>query len=431
MKHKILVVLSGILLVPALALQCRKHNNRYENNTTFQVEQDARDINSEHTDVTPACTPIQLPTLSPRSPEEMHGPLAGACSDLITYYSYFIQHFMADSHQQQNRATLTLCCNTLNLMAHLADKKVCEVRLESYASDINSIISAVRETLSHDDIMQKSMRKAHPFIRSLVVLPTHMTEAEHNDFQVELGLQVYNLLRAQESAQILLIELFDVLKTYTEYKTEVILDLFQKDTTRLLDLNLQHREQTKPKNNQKSTKYAYDEESRLMRQNALLCQAAANTCEDIAQAMPQASSLKKVELLLRSLFTAMAVTYKHLSTPQQTIHRAERNTIASELAHMIVLLPRARKEPAPNKHLTTTYIDTCMQLSTQKAQERYIQDVFESPLDRNALLQEFFPLFEVEIKKNIELFSELVLDHTLQTLAERYWLEPVMQTFDE
>lgn len=347
-----------------------------------------------------------------------HGPLGAICSDLAHYCSYFARNMMSDAQQKRDRNSLLLFCNVMELMADLADYEVAPIRAEHYACDIIRVCSSLRTAFESDaDLVTK--REKFPLLQKLMYMKQR--SGDDQDLNIELDIYFHNMLRSKESAQPLVDALFTELNTYTQEKAHALLNVFHHDSLQLIDLSQRHTERSP-----RRSAGPAPEERRHLRQMSWLCHHASDACMDLAGALGGSSLMVQAAPLikqLQSMLSAMSLTYDQLGGDPATVRSHSKSELAEHFANMIHLMPQTAPKRSTPGSPGTAYIDRCSQLSTAQDKKYFVEEAFSSELDRQALLAEFFPLFEQAIDCNLDTFTSSLAEFTHATLNNCYWPE--------
>lgn len=350
---------------------------------------------------------------------ESHGPLGAICAELAQYCSYFANNMMVTEEQRAQQSSLLVFCNVMELMADLADSEVSSIRAETYAADLIKIILSLRDAFTQDSAFTDNAAR-FPLLAKIVNLGEDSVNTP-DGYTTELGIYIHNTLRSPDTAPTLVNELFEELNQYAQVKSHILFDMFHADSRHLLILSNQPLRLP----NHKQAQYQ-NAEGRHMRQMSWICHHAANACTDLAATLQTTENLTYAAPLMRqlnSLLSAMSMTYSHLSAPAGTVRRQDSHVMAQHFASMIELLPRVSPKRAPHSSLEYTYLDRCTRLSTHEEKQHFVEEAFARDMDRDALLEEFFPAFEKAVDHNLNGFSSSLASFTTSTLAQRFWPE--------
>lgn len=348
---------------------------------------------------------------------ESHGPLGAICSELAQYCSYFANNMMVTQEQRAQQSSLLVFCNVMELMADLADSEVSNIRAETYAADLIKIVTSLRDAFSKDTAFTSNIER-FPLLAKIMNLNERSVSSPEG-YTTELGIYLHSTLRSPDTAPALVNQLFEELNQYAQIKSHILFGMFHTDSRRLLILSNQPLRSP----DHEPTPYP-TAEGRHMRQMSWMCHHAANACTDLAATLQTTENLNYAAPLMRqlnSLLSAMSMTYSHLSAPTGTVRRQDSHVMAQHFASMIELLPEVSPKRAPHSGLEYTYLDRCSRLSTHEEKQHFVEEAFTRELDRDALLEEFFPAFEKAVDYNLNGFSNSLASFTTDTLAQRFW----------
>lgn len=346
---------------------------------------------------------------------ENHGPLGTICSDLAHYCSYFARHMIQDEQRAQDRASLLLFCNVMELMADLADADVTPIRAETYACDIIRVFGALREAFCSDPSLQAKADQ-FPFMQKLFLM--HKKSEDDSDLAIEFEIYIHNMLRSKQSAQPLVRQLFHELNAYTQEKAHELLTIFHHDSLELINISM-----APPRRTPHHLEEEGLPESRRthLRHMSWLCRHASGACQDLSQVLQMSPMLLQARPLMKqmqSMLSAMSLTYEHLGTKGTPVRGHTTSELAEHFATMIHLMPDVT---TTKRSAHTAYLDRCAQLATPQDKKRFVEEAFTAHTTRQALLAEFFPVFEQAVDSNLNLFSDSLSHFTYKTLQERYW----------
>ena len=445
MKNTTLLLLLIVLSLP-LTSSPRSHGGRFDEPSESSAHKspraqsdDSHDVTSEddislsatddgdeyEADVTASheddeYIDVAIPYTTSSSP---HSPIGSVCSNLARRYSFVANRLMTNGKHQTNRQMLRLFCSVLSLMADLADgnsdgDESNVVRADNYASDVVQVVATIKETIALDPTLTE-LSFHYPLLGSLTGNTVRSIRADADDNRSELGMAVYHMLRTPRSGRALVQELFAELSDIAQNKADHLMSLFRTDMQQLLDLTSRPIEDMVLRSPSRES-----DERKEMRQAAMLCRAAASACHSVALVAPQNDYLKHSTPLmaqLNSLLSAMAVTYDRLGAPHRLVARTDRNILAHHLAEMIHLLPTTRAQRSSRQKMSTVHLDKCTSLGSLEEQELFVQNQFERPSERDALLGEFFTVFQDTVDTNITRFLGALSHYTALTFTRRYW----------
>ncbi len=332
-----------------------------------------------------------------------HTPLGTICLEIEEYCSYFIQHCMSDQTLLQQRQSLTLFCNLLQLLANLADSDCGIIRLHQYLLNISMLSHTLYVTSASDnDIINH--QTDYPFVHQLQQAITS---------ENEITFFIHHTLRSPNAGTNIVTALFTELKTYAHYKLHAVLETFQQDTHTLIR-RTQHPELEQT---QETSSSEFDRSQ--IHWLGWLCKHAATTCLDLVQTVPSSPLLAHTSSLMNQIqlmLSTMALTYTHLGT--NTVRSQDRTTLASQYAQLITYM-----EPAPTRRGALSYLHSTQALETIEEKQDYLETIFASEQASSQLLKEFFPAFNDMLDHNLSQFCALLTEQVLHILNTRYWMQ--------
>jgi hypothetical protein len=332
-----------------------------------------------------------------------HTPLGAICLEIEEYCSYFIQNCMNDDSFKQQRQSLTLFCNVLELLANLADGDCGIIRLHHYLLNL-SMLSKTLYTSSSSDSDIINHQTDYPFI-------LQMQKMVHSEEEITFFMN-YTLRSPAAGAQTIT-ALFNELKTYAHYKLHAVLETFQQDTHALL-----RRTQHPELENREEFSSAGFQRTHI-HWLGWLCKHAATTCLDLVQTLPSSPLLAHTSSLMNQIqlmLSTMALTYTNLGA--NTVRSQDRTTLATHYAHLI-----SHMDASTPRRGALSYLSTTQALPTFEEKQDYLENIFASEYSSTQLLKEFFPAFNDMLDHNLTQFCKLLTQQVLNILETRYWMQ--------
>lgn len=342
--------------------------------------------------------------------------LSQSCSDFAVF---------AEKRDQQS---LLVFCNVMELMSDLADQEWGGVHGSKYMDGIVEVVTSLRNAFNDDMRHNPALASKYPLLQTLVTAQEY-SNLETDQFDLDAGMYLRNVLSVPQTSQALIKELFNELHEYTAQKIHAVLAIFQGDTRQLLDLTMHAPDQTRSGQHN----YRTDETGRAMRQRTWLCDHAASACLDLADTIPTSTSLAQAGPLMQQIqavLKTMSLTYDSLSAEPSSIRKGSQHELASQFASMIDLLP-ATSPKRTSDDSPSAFLDKCTTLKTPQAKQMFVEQAFASTTERDALLSEFFPALERSLEFNLGMFSNTLTNYTAETLAKHFWSTPSMKDLNE
>lgn len=332
-----------------------------------------------------------------------HTPLGAICIDIQGYCSYYAHNCLIDVEQTQQKQSLELFCNLLELLANLADGECGIIRINNYLSNIVSLTQKLTQLSISDSAMLEHPAE-YPFTTELV---------QSLGASEDIPCFMQHALRAPESAKKIIHTVFNELRLYAHYKLHAILETFERDTKMLLE-RAQSPELFTEEN---ETLVAPQRQS--MSALGWLCRHAASTCTDLAQTIPSSPLLARTSSLMNQvqlMLSTMALTYAHLGA--NTVRSQDRFILAKKYAHLI-----DQMGSMPSRRGSLSPLQYAQALTTVEEKQTYIEEVFTNKTESSKLLHELFPCFNDALDYNLVQFSTTLANEVIEVLSRRYWME--------
>jgi len=339
-------------------------------------------------------TPLEIDTTP-------HAPLADICIQMKEYCEVLMRSAEGSPAITRQKQAISVLCDTLQLLANLADEECNTIRLNTYMSNISRLVEALQGASASDDVI-KEHETEFPLATAL--------NKQIKDKATETFI-VYYSLRTPATALPLITALFNELSRYVQYKLHDTLMTFKEDTKQLLSLT-----QT-PEAAAKRSSSLSDVEKRTMKTFAWLCRHAAHSCQDLAAAVPSSPLLSHTSTVINQvqhLMDTMTLTYSKLSSG--SIRSMDRHLLAQHYAFMV-----AELHPVPKRRGGKSILQQINTLANTEDKQFLLENIFSDDEESESFLEEFFPAFGEALDQNVDTLSKTLCTQMTNTLTKRYW----------